>query len=119
MTKPTGIGRAYAWIAFVEAFTWAGLLVGMFLKYVTETTPMVVTIFGSLHGAAFIAYGIITIAAAIKLRWSWFVALLALAASIPPLFTIPMEIWLRRTGRLARPTPAAATPNPSLATARG
>ncbi|SDQ09377.1 DUF3817 domain-containing protein [Leucobacter chromiiresistens] len=108
MTNASGIGRAYAWIAFVEAFTWAGLLVGMFLKYITETTPIVVTIFGSLHGAAFITYGLITIAAAIRMRWSWFVALLALAASIPPLCTIPMEIWLRRTGRLAAAEPAAA-----------
>ncbi|WP_053385625.1 DUF3817 domain-containing protein [Leucobacter japonicus] len=112
MTKATGIGRAYAWIAFVEAFTWAGLLVGMFLKYVTETTAMGVTIFGSLHGGAFIVYGIITIVAAIRLRWGWWVALLALAASVPPLVTIPMEIWLRRTGRLTRRDDAAQTAAP-------
>ncbi len=102
------MGRAYVWIAFIEAFTWAGLLVGMFLKYITETTPMVVTVFGSLHGAAFIAYVGITIATAIRMRWSWIVALVALAASVPPLFTIPMEIWLRRTGRLSAPRLAAA-----------
>ena len=118
MTNATGIGRAYAWIAFVEAFTWAGLLLGMFLKYVTETTPMLVSIFGALHGGAFLVYVVVTLLAAIRLRWSWWIALLALAAAVPPLVTIPMEIWLRRSGRLTRPAPApaaAAAPREALA----
>lgn len=101
------LGRTYATIAVIEALTWAGLLVGMFLKYVTQTTEMGVTIFGYAHGFAFIAYVLITVAAAVRLRWGLLTAVVALAASVPPLCTIPMEMWLRRRGRLARPEAAA------------
>ena len=96
------IGVLFAVIAFFEACTWAGLLVGMFLKYVTGTTEMGVWLFGRLHGGAFMLYVAMTIVAAISLRWKWWVALLALLAAIPPLVTVPLEIWLHRTGRLRR-----------------
>ena len=96
------IGVLFAVIAFFEACTWAGLLVGMFLKYVTGTTEMGVWLFGRLHGGAFMLYVAMTIVAAISLRWKWWVALLALLAAIPPLVTVPLEFWLHRTGRLRR-----------------
>lgn len=96
------IGALFAVVAFIEAFTWVGLLVGMFLKYVTGTTEMGVWLFGRLHGGAFMLYVAMTIVAAISLRWKWWVALLALLAAIPPLVTVPLEIWLHRTGRLNR-----------------
>lgn len=95
--------------AFVEAGTWCGLLVGMFLKYVTKTTEAGVHVFGPLHGAAFMVYLVVTLVAASRLGWPWRATLVALAASVPPLTTILAESWLRRTGRLA-PTrePASA-----------
>lgn len=96
------IGVLFAVVAFFEAFTWAGLLVGMFLKYVTGTTEMGVWLFGRLHGGAFMLYVVMTIVAAVSLRWKWWLALLALLAAIPPLVTVPLEIWLHRTGRLRR-----------------
>ena len=37
-------------VAIAEAVTWALLLTGMFLKYVTETTELGVRIFGMVHG---------------------------------------------------------------------
>lgn len=95
-------GRFFALIAFIEAATWGGLLVGMFLKHVTDTTELGVQVFGLLHGVAFCVYVVTAIAAAIRLRWSWQVITLALLASIPPLVTIPLEVWLRHTGRLNR-----------------
>lgn len=95
------MGRVFAAVAFIEALTWAGLLVGMFLKYVTETTTMGVTIFGRLHGFAFIAYGVVTVLAAVRLRWPWWAALLAIVAAVPPLVTLPLEMWFRRRGLLA------------------
>lgn len=96
------IGVLFAVVAFFEACTWAGLLVGMFLKYVTGTTEMGVWLFGRLHGGAFMLYVVMTIVAAVSLRWKWWLALLALLAAIPPLVTVPLEIWLHRTGRLRR-----------------
>ncbi|WP_235915686.1 DUF3817 domain-containing protein [Puerhibacterium puerhi] len=99
----TPLGRLFAVVALVEAFTWAGLLVGMFLKYVTETTEAGVWLFGRLHGAAFVLYVVVTLVAAARLRWGWLRALVALACSVPPLLTIPAERVLRRTGYLSDP----------------
>ena len=101
-------GRAYAVIAVIEAFTWAGLLVGMVLKYVTETTEAGVWLFGRLHGAAFVAYVVIALVAAVTLRWGWFRTLVALAAAVPPLTTLLAEWWLRRTGHLSAPAAASS-----------
>jgi len=92
----------FAVVAFIEAFTWAGLLVGMFLKYVTVSTEAGVWLFGRLHGGAFMIYVAVTVVAAISLRWRWWVTLTTLLAAIPPLVTIPVERWLQRTGRLSR-----------------
>ncbi|MFE5342247.1 DUF3817 domain-containing protein [Isoptericola sp. NPDC056578] len=114
-------GRVYAVIAVIEAFTWAGLLVGMFLKYVTETTEAGVWLFGRLHGAAFVAYVVIALVAAVKLRWGWFRTLVALAAAVPPLTTLLAEWWLRRTGHLSDPAvrlSAAPEPEPETISAR-
>ncbi len=92
--------RAFRTIAFVEAITWTGLLIGMVLKHVTETTDMAVTVFGWLHGIAFPAYLLVTLFAASALRWSRNVTLIALAAGIPPLLTIVAERWLTARGHL-------------------
>lgn len=94
-------GCVFAIIAFIEAGTWAGLLIGMFLKYVTETTEIGVQIFGMLHGIAFLVYLVATIAAAFILRWKWWIAVLAILAAVPPLVTIPLERWLASRGDLA------------------
>lgn len=104
------IARVFTVIAVLEAFTWAGLLVGMYLKYVTRTTDAWVSLFGALHGGAFIAYVLIALVAAWRLRWSWWIALITLVAAIPPLATIPMDLWLLRRGDLpTRRQDAAAT----------
>ncbi|WP_308291547.1 DUF3817 domain-containing protein [Microbacterium sp. G2-8] len=105
-TRTSRLGRAWAVIATIEAITWAGLLIGMLIKYPLEGTHMVVTIFGSLHGAAFIVYGILTIVAAVRLRWGWWRALIALACSIPPLFTLIVEVWFAKAGMLRVPASA-------------
>jgi integral membrane protein len=94
-------------VAVVEAVTWVGLLVGMVLKHVTHTTELGVQVFGQAHGVAFLAYGAVTLVAAFRLRWGTRVTLVALAAAVPPLVTLVVEAWLRRTGRLADPEPAA------------
>tara|TARA_R100001015_G_C4617096_1_gene173309 strand:- start:290 stop:667 length:378 start_codon:yes stop_codon:yes gene_type:complete len=95
--------RLFAIAALIEALTWAGLLLGMFLKYVTETTDLGVWLFGRLHGAAFVFYVVVTVIAAGRLRWPLWASALAILAAIPPLVTLPLEIWFRRLGLL---TPA-------------
>ncbi|MES2627099.1 MAG: DUF3817 domain-containing protein [Pseudomonadota bacterium] len=96
------MGKIYTATARFEAFTWAGLLIGMFLKYSTETTELGVWLFGRLHGAAFLLYFFVSIIAAIRLRWPWWGALLAVLAAVPPLVTYPLELWFKRRGMLER-----------------
>ncbi|MGA5869686.1 MMPL family transporter [Streptomyces cinereoruber] len=100
--------RAFTWIAVVEACTWAGLLIGMYVKYVPETTELGVRVFGALHGAAFVVYVLLTLLVAVRLEWGpGRTTLLALLAAVPPFATVAFELWARRTGRLpAKPAPA-------------
>lgn len=99
----TGIGKLFSIIALLEGLTWAGLLAGMFLKYVTKTTELGVALFGPLHGVVFISYVAITFMAAVRLRWPLWATLVAVLAAVPPLVTIPMEIWFKRRGLLSDP----------------
>jgi len=86
--------------AFAEAITWALLLLGMFFKYVVVKNPIGVQIFGPIHGAVFVLYVLATLLVIRPLRWGWIVSLSALAASVPPFFTVLFEQWAQRTGRL-------------------
>lgn len=103
MTSPTalpGPARAFRAIAIAEACSWTGLLIGMFFKYIVVFDDLGVKIFGPIHGALFVAYLVVTLVAARRLGWSLMTTLFALAASIPPLFTLWFERWAMRTGKL-------------------
>lgn len=93
-------GRLFAVAAFLEGFTWAGLLIGMAFKYSAIANDLGVKIFGPLHGGAFLFYVVVTALSALRLRWPWWAALLALIAAVPPLVTVPLEMWFRRIGLL-------------------
>ena len=95
------IGKLFAATALIEAFTWAGLLVGMYLKYGSGTTDLGVWLFGRLHGAAFLLYIVVAFVAGARLRWPMWALLLAVLAAIPPLVTLPLELWFRRRGLLS------------------
>ncbi|MFJ9317311.1 DUF3817 domain-containing protein [Pimelobacter simplex] len=97
MTTPT---RLFRTVAIAEAITWTGLLIGMFLKYGTETTQVGVRIFGMLHGVVFVAYVVTTVVVWVDRRWSAGRGLLALVAAVPPLATLPLEWWAIRKGWL-------------------
>lgn len=99
------VGRLFAVAAFFEALTWAGLLIGMWLKYGSQTTELGVWLFGRLHGAAFLCYVGASLLAAVRLRWPWWAWLLSLLAALPPLVTVPLEMGFRRAGLLG---PAAS-----------
>lgn len=94
------VGRLFALVAFVEAITWAGLLLGMWLKYGPMANVALVKLFGPLHGVAFLVYVAVTLFAAVRLRWPWWAWLLALLAAIPPLVTLPLEWGFKRRGLL-------------------
>ena len=85
-------------VAVAEAVTWALLLGGMFLKYVTETTEVGVRVGGMLHGVVFVAYCLTTVVVAVDQRWSARRTALGLLASVPPFFTVLFDVVAERRG---------------------
>ena len=99
--NPRTVAAAFRTVAIAEAISWIGLLAGMFVKYVPETSEIGVQIFGPIHGAVFVAYVVVALAASRVLRWSPGTTLLALVVSVPPLATVWFERRLTRSGALA------------------
>lgn len=96
--SPAGLFRR---LAVTEAITWALLLTGMFLKYVTDTTEVGVRVFGMVHGVAFVAYCVTTVVVAVDQRWSFRRALAGLACAVPPFATVPFDRYAESRGWLA------------------
>ena len=92
--------RLYRVLAIAEAITWT-LLIGAIIARALGAPGIVVTIGGGIHGFVFLAYGATALLVAVNQRWHVGVAILAVASAVVPYATIPMEIWLHRTGRLA------------------
>ena len=92
--------RLFLLVATVEALSWLGLLIGMYVKYFTDGGERGVQVFGPIHGGVFVAYVVLTLLVSRALRWPYWVTLVALACSIPPFFTLLFEWWAVRTGRL-------------------
>ncbi len=92
--------RLFRRVAVAEAITWALLLTGMFLKYVTETTEVGVQVFGMLHGVVFVAYCVTTVVVAVDQRWTFGRALAGLACAVPPFATILFDRAAQRRGWL-------------------
>ena len=103
----------YRTVAVAEAVTWALLLAGMFLKYVTRTTELGVQVFGMVHGVVFIAYCLTTVLLWVDQRWTIGRLALGLLAAVPPFATVPVERYAERAGllgpdwRLRSDSPAA------------
>lgn len=97
---PRTLVRLFAGLAIAEAISWAGLLTGMWFKYLTDAGDLGVRIFGPVHGAIFLAYVALTLLVSRALKWGPWVTLVALACSIPPFATAIFEVWALRTGRL-------------------
>jgi integral membrane protein len=97
---PRTVATAFRVVAVAEALSWVGLLIGMYVKYVPQTTELGVKIFGPIHGGIFVAYVLVALLAARVLRWPAGTTLLALVASVPPLASIWFERRATRTGRL-------------------
>ncbi|MFW3173101.1 DUF3817 domain-containing protein [Geodermatophilus sp. CPCC 206100] len=104
--KPHAVALAFRAVALAEACSWVGLLFGMFVKWVLQSSERGVQIFGPVHGGVFVAYVLVALLAARVLRWNLVTTGLALAASIPPLATLWFDRWATRTDRLPLPEPA-------------
>ena len=91
---------AFRVVAFAEAVSWLGLLIGMYFKYVPESGEGGVKVFGPIHGTVFIVYVALALVTSRLQRWSPWTTVVAVGASIPPFFTIVFEVWAKRSGRL-------------------
>ena len=98
--NPAAVATAFRVVAIAEALSWVGLLAGMYVKRVLESSEVGVQVFGPIHGGLFVACVLVTLVVGRLLRWNTGTTLLALTASVPPLVTVVFERWASRTARL-------------------
>jgi integral membrane protein len=91
----TPVGR-FRLMALAEAWSWAGLLLGMIFKYLVVHDPVGVRIMGPVHGVLFVLYVVATIEAMVHLRKPVWVLALGLVAAVPPFTTWWFERWVLR-----------------------
>ena len=110
--------RAFIAVAVAEALSWAGLLAGMYVKYLTDAGDLGVRVFGPIHGGVFVLYVALTLVLARMHRWSLGTTVLGLACSVPPFATVAFERWAVRSGRLpdAPGAPVRAQASPAVRT---
>ncbi|MGW0162870.1 DUF3817 domain-containing protein [Mycobacterium sp. NPDC003323] len=104
MANKYDVRSAAGWfriIAAAEAISWAGLLVGMYFKYLAgSTTEVGVKIFGPIHGGVFMAFVVAALVVGIARKWNVITWALALLASIVPLGSVIFVIWADKLGRI-------------------
>lgn len=101
----------YRVVAIAEAISWTLLLGGLALRALTGIT-VGVSIGGGIHGFVFLAYGATAVLMTIHQRWGAGVAIVAIVAAIVPYATVPVERWLRHSGRLDGTWRLEATDDP-------
>lgn len=95
--------------AIAEALSWAGLLIGMFFKYVVVHNEIGVKIFGPVHGVIFIAYLLTLAFAYSEQSWTKRTAIYGVIASVPPFMTLWFERYVSRGERKSSEELAPAT----------
>lgn len=103
--------RLFGVLAFAEAVTWTLLITALVLR-ATVHLEWAVSVAGGIHGFVFLAYAATALLVAINQRWKLGVAALAIGSAVVPYATIPMEIWLQRSGRLVGDWRREATDDP-------
>lgn len=87
-------------LAIAEAISWTLLIVGLILR-ATADLAIATTIGGTIHGFVFLSYGATAVLVALNNRWRPWPTTVAIVSAIVPYATIPAELWLSRSGRLA------------------
>ncbi|WP_345803285.1 DUF3817 domain-containing protein [Microbacterium sp. AZCO] len=103
--------RLFRTFAILEAISWTLLLLALVLRAVADLA-IGVTIGGAIHGFVFLSYGATVILVAKNNRLRPWPTIVALVSAVIPYATIPTEIWLQRTGRLAGEWRLEATDDP-------
>lgn len=109
-TSRRTIRIAFRTAAIVEAVSWLGMITALVIKYPLAGSPLGVTIWGWVHGIAWIAFVLACIGAAVAFRWPWWAVPIGLVMSVIPFLTVPFDLWMERTGRLGDRGTTAAEP---------
>ncbi|MGE2692776.1 DUF3817 domain-containing protein [Mycolicibacterium pulveris] len=112
---PRSVARWFRFVALLEALSWAGLLIGMYFKYLgTPRTEIGVKVFGMAHGLIFVAFLAVGLLAGLVFQWSLGTWLLGLLSSILPMCSVIFLIWADRTGRIAADAAAGSVARAGL-----
>ncbi len=103
--------RLFRTLAIAEAITWTLLITGLILR-ATIGLDIAVSIGGGIHGFVFLAYAATAVLVAVNQRWRIPVSAAAIGSAIIPYATIPVELWLARSGRLEGDWRREATDDP-------
>lgn len=101
----------FRFFAIAEVISWTLLIGGLILR-ATNGWDLAVTIGGGIHGFVFLSYGATAIIMAKNQRWLAWPTVVALVSTIIPYATVPVDIWLQRTGRLDGPWRRTASDDP-------
>ncbi|MBU8810380.1 DUF3817 domain-containing protein [Mycolicibacterium goodii] len=116
MTSSFDLRSTIGWfrlIGLAEAVSWAGLLVGMYFKYLgSPRTEIGVKVFGPIHGGVFLAFLAAAVLVGLAFKWSLLTWGLALLASIVPLGSVIFIMWADRAGKMGTPAVAAVGAQP-------
>lgn len=87
-------------VSFIEAGTWAFLILSMLTKYIwaPELGDVLVAFAGASHGVGFMLYLFVATVVGVNARWRWWMFLLAWASSVPPFFTLIFDWFAHRSG---------------------
>ena len=92
--------KLFRLFALAEAVTWTLLIGGLILRATVGVPSIAFAIVGGLHGAVFLAYGVIASLTGVNQRWGLGRTVLAVALAIVPYATIPFELVVQRSGKL-------------------
>ena len=105
-----GLVKTFRIAAIAEAITWAGLLIGMFFKYIVVKNQVGVQIFGPVHGFVMGFYILAVLLVKPELPWGRRELAIGLGASVPPLATYFFERWVVAQAREIDRVESSAVP---------
>ncbi|GAA2046695.1 DUF3817 domain-containing protein [Yaniella flava] len=103
--------KFFRFFAIAEVISWTLLIGGLILRAVLDW-DMAVTIGGGIHGFVFLSYGATAVLMTKNQRWAPGPAAIAIVSAVIPFATVPVDVWLQRSGRLDGQWRRTATADP-------
>lgn len=103
--------KFFRFFAIAEVFSWTLLIGGLILR-ATQGWDLAVTIGGGVHGFVFLSYAANAVLMSKNQRWAALPTTVAIVSAVVPYATVPVDIWLQRTGRLDGQWRRTATEDP-------